>query len=1069
MTMFVPVCYSARLAVDRNPIRQLFVREGSVRIGVDNGGNISVLGNASDSFMVVRSARDAPHVGLALLVPRSIQLSDGIDLRNEKRVRWLGNRQATSPTLVADSLVNSFRFLEEDVSAQSPGLRSPQVGAVHAVLSYWTTDPSHPATVVMPTGTGKTEAMMAIMSAACPERLLVVVPSDVLRDQVAASFESFGMLQSSGVVSPEALRPVVGKIKHRFSTEESARQFASACNVLVGTPAALHASSADARLALYGECSHLFVDEAHHVPASTWKEIRDEFETKPIVQFTATPFREDGKALGGRLIYAFPLREAQRQGYFSNIDYVSVISFDNPDLKIAEAAIRRLREDLAAGLDHLLMARVKRISRAAEILDLYRSLASDLEPVILHSAESAANRRAALEAIRKRTSRVIVCVDMLGEGFDLPALKVAAIHDPHKSLGITLQFVGRFARTSGTTTGDATVVVSRPDLDYDDKLRRLYAEDADWNRIIRDLSETVVEEQEEVSEFEAGFGSLPEEVALRNLLPKMSTVVYRTKADDWDPLAVLEVFPEEELLTVPIGLNAKERVAWFVTQERAPVRWGDLQTVDEVAYHLYVLHWDPGRQLLFINSSDNASLHEGLATAVCGEESRRITGENVYRVMAHIQRLVPTNVGVLDIRNRARRFSMHVGADVTEGFPIAEAQTKTKTNIFAYGFEDGERVNFGAALKGRVWSYRVARNLKEWVEWCNHVGGKLIDDTISVDEVMANFIRPQVVEERPKLVPLAMEWPYEVLRSTTEEVKVLKGDSSWPLVDVGLVITEHLDHGPIPFLVTTPDWNSEYEAVLEGGTITFEARGDEVDVVAGWQRVPLSQYLSKRGMTILFEQDAAVVAPGILLKPDREIPPFDATKLKVLDWSDVDIRKESQGPNRDTDSIQARVIQHMLTLADWTLVVDDDGPGEIADIVAMRPESDSLLIHLVHCKYSSQDQPGARVEDLYELCGQAQKSAQWRRNVPLLFQHLIRREKTRKQRHGKSGFEKGGPSELYGLEERSRLMRCDMVVGIAQPGLSKARVSRSQLELLASTEVYVYETVHGGLEVLCSS
>src|SRR5919199_3892037 len=123
--------------------------------------------------------------------------------------------------------------------------------------------------------------------------------------------------------------------------------------------------------------------------------------------------------------------------------------------------------------------------------------------------------------------------------------------------------------------------------------------------------------------------------------------------------------------------------------------------------------------------------------------------------MAHLARLVPTNVGVLDVRNRARRFSMHVGADVTEGFPVAEAQTKTKTNIFAYGYEDGRRVSVGASLKGRVWSYRVADTLKEWVDWCDHVGGKLTDETITVDEVMRNFIRPHVVEERPALVALA--------------------------------------------------------------------------------------------------------------------------------------------------------------------------------------------------------------------------------------------------------------------------------------------------------------------------
>ena len=33
-----------------------------------------------------------------------------------------------------------------------------------------------------------------------------------------------------------------------------------------------------------------------------------------------------------------------------------------------------------------------------------------------------------VEAIRARQCKVIVCVDMLGEGFDLPQLKIAALH-----------------------------------------------------------------------------------------------------------------------------------------------------------------------------------------------------------------------------------------------------------------------------------------------------------------------------------------------------------------------------------------------------------------------------------------------------------------------------------------------------------------------------------------------------------------------------------------------------------------------------------------------------------------
>ncbi|WP_346763412.1 hypothetical protein [Escherichia sp. E4694] len=37
---------------------------------------------------------------------------------------------------------------------------------------------------------------------------------------------------------------------------------------------------------------------------------------------------------------------------------------------------------------------------------------------------------------------------MLGEGYDLPNLKIAALHDHHKSLAVTLQFIGRFTRVN---------------------------------------------------------------------------------------------------------------------------------------------------------------------------------------------------------------------------------------------------------------------------------------------------------------------------------------------------------------------------------------------------------------------------------------------------------------------------------------------------------------------------------------------------------------------------------------------------------------------------------------------
>jgi superfamily II DNA or RNA helicase len=440
---------------------------------------------------------------------------------------------------------------------------------VHGVLSYWTTGSTQPATVVMPTGTGKTKTMIALLATERPQRLLIVVPSDVLRTQIAAKFGSFGVLQDNGVIGENAMRPVVGQLRHAFLTVDAARNFAEHCNVIVTTPPALFASTSQIAHALLNECSHLFVDEAHHVEAITWRRIRDAFKGKPILQFTATPFREDGRHIAGRIVYAFPLRLAQKHNYFSRINYVSVVDFENPDRVIATRAIGRLREDLAAGRDHLLMARVKRIGRAHEIRELYMELAPDLAPVVLHSSLPARDRRSALDRIHSRDSRIIVCVDMLGEGFDLPSLKVAAIHDLHKSLGVTLQFVGRFARVAGAEIGEASVVTGRPEGRYDENLRKLYAEDPDWNLIIQDLSGAAVGEEHDISEFEAAFGALPEEVSLRNIKPKMSTVVYRTQCETWQPQAVYELYSEAELFTDPVACVIARRGLGF-DLERLP-------------------------------------------------------------------------------------------------------------------------------------------------------------------------------------------------------------------------------------------------------------------------------------------------------------------------------------------------------------------------------------------------------------------------------------------------------------------------------------------------------------------
>lgn len=62
----------------------------------------------------------------------------------------------------------------------SEGLRPAQFGALCAIKSHWTVS-DNPATVVMPTGTGKTETMIATVVSEMVKRTLVIVPSHLLR------------------------------------------------------------------------------------------------------------------------------------------------------------------------------------------------------------------------------------------------------------------------------------------------------------------------------------------------------------------------------------------------------------------------------------------------------------------------------------------------------------------------------------------------------------------------------------------------------------------------------------------------------------------------------------------------------------------------------------------------------------------------------------------------------------------------------------------------------------------------------------------------------------------------
>ena len=969
-----------------------------------------------------------------------------------------------APEEVIESLADAFRFAQgTDVA---PGLRTPQLGALHAVLARRTTESTEPVTIVLPTGTGKTETMLAVFCHE-PKRILVVVPSDVLRTQIAEKFTTLGVLPSVGAVVGDYRSPVVFVLRSGLATAGDVDATVCRANVVVATAQALTSCSAEARTRIVEVCDRLFIDEAHHVAARTWRSLTEIFQGKEIVQFTATPYREDGKHLGGAIAYTYPLHLAQRDGLFARINYRSVVDLHDPDRAVAEAAVAELRADVDQGYDHLLMARVSSVERAREVIGLYEELAPDFRPIRIDVGLAESSRWKNREALVNRESRIVVCVNMLGEGFDLSALKIAAIHDPQKSLAVTLQFVGRFTRTGGSALGEASAFVPLQVAGIDDRLRKLYGEDADWNSVIRDLTEHEVGNERARSDFEKNFSESPREVAIRSIRPKMSTVTYRSKGDlTWEPEAIYDLF-DGRLLTTRLGINNKDKVVWWISEEVTPVRWGDIATFSERVHHLHVVHVDDAGGFLYVNSTNNDSLHEDIAKAIGGEEVDLVHGETVYRILSRIARRVPTNVGLLDAISRSRRFSLHVGQDVLAAW-TGDAATKMKTNIFAHGFADGRAVSFGASRKGRVWSHEEARDIHEWVKWARQVGPVISDGSISLDDVMDGFLVPEPAVERPPHVPLAIEWPHELVATMGESRRVVHAKQEFSFLDVDLRLLAHAADGSIAFEIATPAWSLNYEYVFRAGRPPLiRAIGVDGQVETAKGRESLSDFLTEHGLLVTFEDETVLTEQGVLLRPNRERHLYSTDGIETIDWTGVDIRRESQGALRDPATVQYRAIEVLRAESEWEIILDDDGAGELADIALLRRQDEDLHVLLVHCKFSSASQPGARIEDLYDVCGQAMKMNRAKSVPDLLAGRLLRREQKRRQ-YSRTGLVVGSDTILTKTVQEARVRRLHTTVAIVQPGLSKARVTEDIRALLGGTERFLAETHDMRLRVIGS-
>jgi len=969
--------------------------------------------------------------------------------------------------------MEALHFKEETTvkGNTSPGFRPPQIGALHAVAAHWSVS-NKPALVVMPTGTGKTEVMLSCMIMGRPKRLLVLIPSDALRTQTINKFVRLGMLPSLGVLKHEVVNPVVGVIKKTFSTENEIREVAP-CNVVISTVASIQGMPHNLLAKFLASFNTVFFDEAHHVPAISWERIFTGLKQQTVLQFTATPFRLDGRRIPGRIIYNFPLRLAQDQGYFRKIQFKEIYEPDHEkaDVAIAEKAVEQLRHDIAAGYDHILLARAETKDQAESIFqNIYAPKYRDLNPVVIHSKTP--GRIKLLNAIRTGVHKIIVCVDMFGEGFDMPSLKIAALHSPHKSLAITLQFTGRFTRATAKL-GDATLVANIADPQVSDAIEDLYAEDSDWNNLIPELSAKAIQSQQDFSDFleRMVFDEQSDEglFGLNVLYPKTSTVIFR--ASSFNARKFHQVVKKD--VRIAREWHSKDKdLAIFITRSRIPIEWARIKEASDEIWNLFVFSYDASRQLIFIHTSQKSSLYPDVARAISGGTAELLCGERMFRAFHGVNRLIFHNVGLYN-RGTRLRFRMYTGLDIGDAITPLVQTGATKSNLFAVGYEDGQRTSVGVSNKGRIWSMSSSA-IPDWRSWCSRIATKILDDTIPNNEFLSHTLIPEEIKELPLdkqlfFVSLPTEW----YSSAMEGTRLLESGEEQRFHNFGINRFEvkanqvelHLGFANRSDCIFILSWGPS-----EGQFSVVQESGPTIEISKSGVLTRLDEFF-RDAPPVLFFVDGSEVVGARMLSTKRSLPfTYDQDRIAALDWSSVDITVESKWKSGTLrpNSIQARLIDFLKTQHNH-FVFDDDDSGEVADVVEiLEAASQEILFRFYHCKYSGGKEPGRRVKDVYEVCAQAARSVRWTADPQRLLIHLLERNSPTYLNGRPTRFEKGDPRGLVNLKRRHRRLRTRYEIVVVQPGVSKASLDPEMATSLGSANAFITEITGSPLRVIAS-
>jgi superfamily II DNA or RNA helicase len=934
------------------------------------------------------------------------------------------------------------------------GLRNAQLGAIHAIGSHFTLFSKQPGLIVLPTGTGKTTVLIMAAYLLKANRVLVLSSSTLVRGQIAFEFSKLSSLKKLKVVREDLEGP---NVKELISPLRSMNDWngLEEFDVVIGFPTSIFTSLEQGISPPIDLFDLVLVDEAHHAPAKTWVGILDYFSSAKKILFTATPFRRDKKEVPGKLLYNYPLSKAKEDKVFGEIGYVPITpkNGETIDIALAKAAEEVFNADRKANLNHFLLIRTETRNHAKELLKIYQDH-TELNLRKIDSKQTFSYIQKTVKALKDKKLDGIICVNMLGEGFDFPNLKIGIIHTPHKSLAITLQFIGRFARTNAPDMGQAKFLATPNDILIGKA--QLYNEGAIWNDIIVSLSEQRIEKEDDTKAVVESFSLTESEsedkndFSLYSVNPFFHVKIYRV--DDFDTNAILNIRSHE----IVYHFKSEENSAVvFVTKVVKKPKWMNSDELINMHYYIFMIYYFEEEGLLFLNSSIRTPQFYDDVIQQFTTAYSRIPKEDINKVLANLKEIDFFNIGM---QNRAagsgESYKTITGSSAQNAIKKSDGRMYSNGHIYAKAKrEDDSSITIGYSSGAKLWSNAYLK-INEFIEYCKVFGKKINSDAIVKTNTGFDHLPiGKPITEFPDII-YSVTWDHR----TTQSHPIL-----YVCVEDEIKEEHQLLDFDIKYIASE---SSKIKAILE---LVHEALTiklsysfqDHFELISGTEfnyivgEMDLVQYLNEYSLKFFLVDFSMVHHHEWHQTPHEGDLHYDNELITVFDWKgyNVDITKEfyesveEKEENGNLESIH-EALNLFLTKLTYNIIVYDHGSGEMADFVTIKEHPNLVEIELFHAKKSGGLEEGDRVSDVYDVCGQANKSLVWTTNKNVFIKKLETRVK------GKSSkFVLGDLAACKTILATPKPFR--FVVHIVQPGISKAGLSEKISTVLASTHSYI--------------